>query len=459
MSEAQVQAPKAKGAGAFSRFERMVALRYLRSRRSDSFISIIAGFSFIGIALGVAVLIVVMSVMNGFRAELLGKILGLNGHIIVQGTTQGLPNFDALAEKVRAVPGVVRVAPIVDGEVLASGQVGNTGALVRGMRAEDLKTLSVVADCLMDDQPITPAEIAAEQQSTLRRTCTPSAARRDRILAAFAGDEAVIIGAAMADHLGVRIGDAVRLTAPQGAQTPFGITPRSKAYRVVGLFRMGMSEYDSRIVFMPLAEAQAYFNLDADDAVTALEVMVKDPDDLAPIRTPVINAVSPARVIDWQQMNSSFFSALEVERVVMFIILTCIILVAALNVVSGLIMFVKDKGQDIAILRTMGASSGSIMRVFFIAGASIGVIGTALGLALGTLVCLNIETIRQWLQTLTGVRLFDDTIYFLSQLPAKMDPREVTLIVAIALAISFLATLYPAWRAARLDPVEALRYE
>jgi len=459
MSVARMEAPRLEGAGAFSRFERMVALRYLRSRRSDSFISIIAGFSFIGIALGVAVLIVVMSVMNGFRAELLGKILGLNGHMIVQGTSEGLADYDALAEKVRAVPGVSRVAPIVDGEVLASSQIGNTGALIRGLRADDLKTLSVVSDCLFDDQPINPAEITAEADDASRRQCTPNAARRDRILARFAGDEAVIIGAGMADHLGVRIGDAVRLTAPQGAQTPFGITPRSKAYRIVGLFRMGMNEYDSRIVFMPLEEAQAYFNFDIDNAVTALEVMVKDPDDLAPLRTPIINAVSPARVIDWQQMNSSFFSALEVERVVMFIILTCIILVAALNVVSGLIMFVKDKGQDIAILRTIGASSGAIMRVFFIAGASIGVIGTALGVALGTLVCFNIESIRQFLQNFAGVTLFDPTIYFLSQLPAKMDPYEVALIVAIALGISFLATLYPAWRAARLDPVEALRYE
>jgi lipoprotein-releasing system permease protein len=447
--------------GAFSRFERMVALRYLRSRRSDSFISIIAGFSFTGIALGVAVLIIVMSVMNGFRAELLGKILGLNGHILVQGANGELANFDALAATVRAVQGVVRVAPIVDGEVLASSRTGNTGALIRGMRREDLKSLTVVSDCLMGGEiESSDTEGAGTSSAVLGGKCKPAPAQRDRILAKFDGDDAIIIGAGMADHLGLAVGDSIKLTSPNGAQTPFGVTPRSKPYKIVGLFRMGMSEYDGRIAFMPLAEAQAYFNLDTDNSVTALEIMTANPDEVWRLRPEIYEIVGTAsRVLSWQDLNSSFFSALQVERNVMFLILTLIILVAALNIVSGLIMFVKDKGQDIAILRTMGASSGAIMRIFFISGASIGVFGTLGGLILGTLFCNNIEALRELLQKLTGATLFDSTIYFLSELPAKMDPHEVVAVVLMALGISFLATLYPAWRAARLDPVEALRYE
>jgi len=461
MSQASVEAPtKLKSPGPFSRFERMVALRYLRSRRSDSFISIIAGFSFVGIALGVAVLIIVMSVMNGFRAELLGKILGLNGHIVVQGANGELENFDAVAGRVKAVPGVTRVTPIIDGEVLASGRTGNTGALIRGLRREDLMALDAVSRTLTDNQQAEWLPDLPGVGSQAPRTQE----ERDKIAAAnvlnrFEGENAIIIGAGMADRLGVQVGDSIRLTSPNGPQTPFGITPRFKAYKVVGLFQMGMSEYDSRIVFMPLEEAQAYFNLDVNNAVTGLEVMVADPEQVDRLRTPIIEAVGPERVLDWKQLNNSFFSALEVERNVMFLILTLIILVAALNIVSGLIMFVKDKGQDIAILRTMGASSGAVMRIFFIAGASIGVFGTLGGVILGTVFCDNIESLRQALQNMTGMTIFDPTVYFLSRLPAKMNPHEVIAVVLMSLGISFAATLYPAWRAARLDPVEALRYE
>ncbi len=452
--------PKRGGAGAFSRFERMVALRYLRSRRADSSVSLIAVIAFLAITLGVAVLIIVMSVMNGFRVELFSKILGLNGHIMVQSANGELTNYDALAAKVKAIPGVVRVTPIVEGEVLASGRGGNTGALVRGIRPTDLMALSAISNTLRDNQsvdeapPILPGG-PRQALSDKDRQKIMSA----NVLKAFEGDNAVIIGVGMADHLGVSVGDVVRLTSPNGAQTPFGITPRLKAYKVVGLFQMGMSEYDSRVIFMPLDAAQEYFNLDTDNAVTGLQVMANTPDDVDGLRTPIVEATGGDQVVDWKQLNNSFFSALEVERNVMFLILTLIILVAALNIVSGLIMFVKEKGHDIAILRTMGASSGAIMRIFFAAGASIGVLGTLGGLALGWLVCANIENLRQALQKATGTTIFDPTIYFLSHLPARMDPHEIFAVVVTTLAVSFLVTLYPSWRAARLDPVEALRYE
>jgi lipoprotein-releasing system permease protein len=460
IAPANPRRPAPRGAGAFSRFELMVALRYLRSRRSDSFISIIAGISFLGIALGVAILIIVMSVMNGFREELLGKIIGLQGHMLVQGIDGKLTDFDAIAARVRKVPGVTRAAPIIDGEVLASSRAGSTGALVRGIRQSDLKSLTVVSSTLFDNQVpdesqgndlTVPPELKKQKGDAWD-------AHRAAILSRFAGTNAVIVGAGLADQLGIALGDSIKLTSPNGAQTPFGLVPRSESYQVVGFFRMGMSEYDSRVIFMPLDAAQAFFNLG--DAVSALEIMVNDPEGVAAMRTPIYHAVgTPANVVDWQELNSSFFSALQVERNVMFLILTFIILIAALNVISGLLMFVKDKGEDIAILRTMGATSGAVMRIFFIAGASIGVFGTLGGLILGTVFCANIESIREFLQNLTGVRLFDSTIYFLSEIPSKMDPHEVIAVVAMALTLSFLATLIPSWRAARLDPVDALRYE
>ena len=413
----------------FAAFEWWIAGRYLRARRQESFINVISGFSLAGIALGVATLIIVMSVMNGFRHELLGRILGLNGHFIIQPAGEVLTEFDALTDRLRRVPGVVRAAPLVEGQVLAQTDRAASGALVRGFRTADLRSLEAVARSL-----------------------------DDAALAAFDRGEGVIVGSRLAQRFGVGPGDSITLLAPRGAVTPFGTTPRVKRYTVVGTFAIGMSEYDSTFVFMPLAEAQAFFNLR--DAVSAVEVMIADADAVKAFREPIIEAVAmPARMLDWQQINASFFTALQVERNVMFLILTLIILVAALNIVSGLIMLVKDKGRDIAILRTMGAGQGSILRVFFISGASIGVAGTLIGLVLGVVVCLNIEAIRQGVSWLTGTPLFSPEIYFLSQLPAKMEAGEVVAVVLMSLGLSCLATFYPAWRAARLDPVEALRYE
>ncbi|HTP77165.1 MAG TPA: lipoprotein-releasing ABC transporter permease subunit [Rhizomicrobium sp.] len=417
------------GTPAFAGFEWAIAMRYLRARRAESFVSVIAGFSLAGIALGVATLIIVMSVMNGFRHELLGRILGLQGHVIVQGEGGYLADFDAAAQRIRAVPGVLRVAPIVDGQALASGGGTSPGVLVRGIRAGDLASLKSVSESLSDGA-----------------------------LSRFRGGDAVIVGARLAHKLGTGPGGTITLIAPRGNVTPFGVTPRIKTYSVAGTFEIGMNEYDQSYVFMPLDEAQLYFNMG--NSVTGLEVMVADPDAVNSMIGPIAEAAGPyARVLSWQSISSSLFEALEVERNVMFLILTLIILVAALNIVSGLIMLVKDKSADIAILRTMGATRGAVMRVFLIAGASIGVIGTILGFVIGVVFCSNIESIRQFLSSLTGTNLFNPEIYFLSRMPAEMDPGEVIAVVLMALGLTFLATLYPSWRAARLDPAEALRYE
>ncbi len=410
----------------FSGFEWLVAGRYLRAKRAESFISVISGFSLVGIALGVATLIIVMSVMNGFRSQLLGRILGLNGHAIVQ-TFGGVADYDAVAMRVRGVQGVTSAFPIVEGQVLVNTEGASMGALVRGIKSEDLRALTAVSSKL-----------------------TPGA------MDGFDDGDFVILGVRLAQRLGLFPGMTVTLIAPKGEATPFGSTPRIKTYRVGGTFEVGMSEYDQSFIFMPLMEAQLFFGLES--KVSGILVMVTNPDQVALWRAPLEQAAGTT-VSDWQQMNLSLFDALQVERNVMFLILTLIILVAAMNIISGLIMLVKDKGGDIAILRTMGATSGSVMRVFFIAGASIGVVGTVFGVLIGVLFCANIEGIRQFLMRVTGTTIFDPTIYFLSQMPAEVDPMEVIAVVAMALGLSFLATLYPSWRASRLDPVEALRYE
>ena len=414
---------------AFSAFEWMIAGRYLRSRRRETFISVIAGFSFAGIMLGVATLIIVMAVMNGFRTELLGKILGINGHMLVQPIDQPLTDYDAVSARLQGVPDVVSAMPFVEGQALVSGPAGNFGALVRGLYESDLRRVPLIANNV-----------------------------RAGTLDGFDEGEGVAIGSRMAQQLGITLGDNVTIISPRGSVTPMGVTPRLKAYPVTAIFEIGMSEYDATFLFMPLEEAQAYFNMDT--KATGIEVYVADPDRVGIMKDTIEEAADrPAFVTDWRQRNVTFFAALEVERNVMFIILTLIVLVAALNIVSGMIMLVKDKGKDIAILRTMGATRGSIMRIFLITGASIGFVGTFAGFFLGLLVCLNIESIRQFVSWLTRTELFDPTLYFLSQLPAEIDSGETITVLVMALALSLLATVYPAWRAARLDPVEALRYE
>jgi len=413
----------------FGAFEWLLAMRYLRARRREGFISVIAGFSFLGILLGVATLIIVMSVMNGFRTELLSRILGLNGHMFVRSVTSFINDFDEIAGSIEKIPGVVSATPIVEGQAMASSHSNAQGALVRGLHEKDLRRLTVVSGNL--------------EAGTLD---------------GFDGGDGVAIGSRLAKNLGLTLGDNITLLSPRGAITPFGTAPRVKAYRIAAIFQIGMSEYDSSFIFMPLREAQEYFR--TGDGVTALEIKITNPDGVNKLVMPVAQmAGSCCDVLTWQQTNQSFFSALQVERNVMFLILTLILIVAALNIVSGLIMLVKDKGRDIAVLRTMGATRGAVMRVFFISGASIGVVGTLAGFALGTLFCLNIETLRVWLSEISGTELFSPEIYFLSHMPAEIDTGEVVAVVGMALFLSFAATLYPAWRAASLDPVEALRYE
>ena len=413
----------------FAPFEWVLSGRYLRARRKEGFISVIAGFSFLGIMLGVATLIIVMAVMNGFRKELLDKILGLNGHLLVQPLESPLTDWKDVADRINQVAGIRLAAPVVDGQGLASSPYNASGIFIRGIRADDLNNLTSIARNI--------------KQGSLE---------------GFDEGQGVAIGRRLADTLSVHAGDMITLISPKGAVTPFGTTPRIKPYRIAAVFEIGMSEYDASFVFMPLTEAQAYFNRVND--VSAIEVFTTNPDRIDAFRKSVTEAAGrPIFLVDWRQRNSTFFNALQVERNVMFLILTMIVLVAALNIISGLIMLVKDKGSDIAILRTMGASQGAVMRIFLITGSAIGVVGTLTGFLVGMLICLNIESIRQFLSWLTNTELFSPELYFLSKLPAEIDFGETSAVVIMALTLSFLATLYPSWRAARLDPVEALRYE
>ncbi len=415
-----------------SAFELMVAARYLRARKGERFVSFIATFSIAGIALAVATLIIVLSVMGGFQRELLGRILGLNGDIGLYSVTWApLAEPERLAETLRRLPQIRQATPIMEGQVLVASDAGDSvGALARGIAPSELRARPLLAQGI-----------------------------RSGSLDGFQGEDAMVIGLRMAEKLGLAVGDRITMISPQGRVTVFGTVPRLRSYRLVAIFEVGMQEYDSSFAYLPLAAAQIFFQQPR--GASQIELVLHDPTTAAAAAQAVRRALpdTPLRLVDWRQANASYFATVQVQRNVMFLILTLIVIVAAFNIVSTLVMLVKDKGRDIAILRTMGATRGAVLRIFLLCGTAVGVLGTLLGLGIGLLFCANIESIRQLVMQLTGTTVFDPGIYFLTQIPAVVDAAEVAEVATMGLGLAVLATLYPSWRAARLDPVEALRHE
>ncbi|MCB1681963.1 MAG: lipoprotein-releasing ABC transporter permease subunit [Alphaproteobacteria bacterium] len=413
----------------FSRFERMVAWRYLRSKKAEGFVSVIAGFSFMGILLGVATLIIVMSVMNGFREELFGRILGLGGHMNAYSTSGRLYDYNNLVDRLKDLDGIKYITPVIESQSLMTTPEGAaSGVMVRALTQEDFAKRDILY------KGIRKGEIG------------------DFV------DGKIAIGTVLANRYKLLPGDKVTLISPEVKSSPFGNLQRKKTYEVGIIFDVEMYEYNSGFIFMPLSAAQKLF--DYGDSVSSLEIFLNNPDRLDEIRQAAEIKLDPfAKVYDWRDMNKSFFNALNVERNVMFLILSLIILVAAFNIISSMIMLVKDKGHDIAIMRTMGATRRNMLKIFILTGASIGFIGTFFGAALGIAFALNIEAIRKWIEGMTGYTIWDAEVRFLSEIPAVIDWNEVIAVIAMAFFLSVAATLYPAWRAARLDPVEAMRYE
>ena len=417
----------------FGLWERTLAYRYLRAKRREGGVALVSIISFVGILLAVATLIIVMSVMNGFRTELVGRMLGFNGDAFVTGPAINGPGRAALIQRLRAIPGVTQVLPVVEAQALVQGPDQVSGAIVRGITPPDLKATTIVS-------------------GNVKTGSLDGFGEGDY------GGDLILTGSRLADQIGVHPGDSLTLISPNGADTAFGSAPNRKAYTVDGLFTVGMSEYDQSFIYMPLAQAQLFFG--RGDTVDTIEVNIDNPDHIERLRPEIEQAAGPAAIVtDWRDRNKSYFNALEVERAVMRLILMLIVAIAVMNIISGLVMLVKNKGRDIAILRTMGASQGSILRVFFLCGVLIGTSATVVGLVLGSLFCIFIDPIQSLLEAITHRSLFSADTYFLSRIPARIDWSEVALVIFWSLLMSFIATLPPAWRASRLDPVEALRYE
>ena len=413
-----------------NRYERMIAKRYLLPTKGEGFIFVVAGFSIGAVALGVAALIIVMSVMNGFRAELFDKITGLNGHAIIQGYEGRLDDWEQIAETARKTPGVINATPLIEQPLMASANGRVEGVLVRGNTPEDIRT-----------NPTLNANVKAGDL----RAITP-------------GSGQVAIGARLAEALGAYPGSEIQLISPEGRSTPVGTLPRIVTYTVGAVFEIGVYEYDNAFVIMPMRDAQDLLLLG--DQVGMVELQTSDPDKVDAIIAPLQSIVrGKGIIIDWRQMNSALFEALEVERVAMFVILCIIILVAAFNIASSLIMLVRAKTRDIAILRTMGATRRAMMRIFMTVGVTIGVVGIMVGALLGAIFLFFRQGVVNFVQLVTGQNLWDPSVRFLSELPSKTDPLEVTVIVLVALLLSSIATFFPARRAAATDPVQVLRYE
>ena len=427
------EALRQKGARPFGPWERALAMRYLRARRKQGGVTLIAIIAVAGIALTVFGLVSIMSIMNGFRSDLLGHMLGFNGHIYVQGPAINGPGRDAMISRIRAVPGVTQAVPKVEAQSVAMAHGPLSFAIVRGMRPADVRATRLVSQNLKSGS-----------------------------LKGFGdgdyGGDMILVGSKLADTLGVTAGDDVTLVSPSGGVTAFGSAPRSKTYTVAATFSVGVSEYDQAFIYMPLEQAQLFFGREG--AIDEVEIKTEDPDTIDRLLPAIQEAAGPGTIVsDWRARNKSYFNALQVERTAMRLILMIVVAIAALNIISGLVMLVKNKGRDIAILRTMGAGRPAILRIFLMVGATLGLVGTVLGVAAALLFCTFIEPIQQALNRLTGVNTFNSDVYLLSRIPAKIDWPEVTVIVIFSVVMSLLWALFPALHASRLDPVEALRYE
>ncbi|WP_114951042.1 lipoprotein-releasing ABC transporter permease subunit [Sphingosinicella terrae] len=413
-----------------SRYERMIARRYLLPGKGEGFIFLVAGISLVAVMLGVAALIIVMSVMNGFRAELFDKVVGLNGHAVIQTYGNRIENWRPILERARATPGVTDASALIEQPLMATNQGRVEAILLRGVPRADIlanptMTRGVLAGSLAELRP---------------------------------GSDNVAIGSQLAQLLGLHVGSSITIVSPQGRTTPFGTVPRIVDYRVAAIFEVGLYDFDRAFVVMPIEEAQSFLLMG--DAVQMIEITTTDADRVQEILAPLSASLGSRAVVqDWRSLNSALFEALQVERVAMFVVLSIIVLVAVFNILSSLIMLVRAKTRDIAILRTMGATRSGLMKVFMTVGVTIGVLGILAGVGLGAFFLSYRQAVVRFVQWVTGQNLWDPSVRFLTELPSKTDPFEVAAIVAMALVLSFLATLYPAWKAASTDPVQVLRYE